>query len=166
MRRIGISVTLVVGLLVLLGAISFALIETGEVVVLHTTDDRGEVSSTRLWVVDYDGSPWIGAGRSNRRWLARLRANPRVELIRAGRVQCHLAQPVEDPEIVDIVLTLFQEKYRTQSLGARFINWVAGRRDPTNRAVIHLDPCLEPTARGWSVFSFLIRDELNLARAA
>ncbi len=45
MRRIGIGVTLVVGLLVLLGAVSFALIETGEVVVLHTTDDRGEVSS-------------------------------------------------------------------------------------------------------------------------
>ena len=161
MRRIGIGVTLVVGLLVLLSAVSFALIETGEVVVLHTTDDRGEVSSTRLWVVDYDGSPWIGAGRSNRRWLARLRANPRVELVRAGRAQCHLAQPVEDSEIVDTVLALFQEKYRTQLLGSRFFNWLAGRRDPTDRAVIHLDPCREHTARGRSVFSFLVREELS-----
>ena len=147
MRTIGTGAALVVGLFALLGATSFALIETGEVVVLHTTDDRGEVATTRLWIIDYNSSPWIGAGRSNHRWLARLIANPRVELVRDDRVQRHVAQPVEDTEIVDAVLALFQEKYRTQLLGSRFFNWVAGRRDPTDRAVIRLDPLVAGVGR-------------------
>ena len=54
--------------------------ESGEVVVLESQDDQGEVQSTRLWVVDHDGSMWLRAGDDQSGWYQRLMNN-----VQAGR---------------------------------------------------------------------------------
>ena len=40
-------------------AVFYVLIELDEVVLLRTTDDRGQVFETRLWVADHGGQPWL-----------------------------------------------------------------------------------------------------------
>ena len=54
----GAVVALVVGTY----ALMFGASESGEVVVLTTTDDTGTAHSTRIWVVDVDGKQWLRSG--------------------------------------------------------------------------------------------------------
>lgn len=67
--RIGLA--LLVLLAGLLGLIQVAS-ETGEVVILETRSADGSASTTRLWVVDHDGSAWLRAGSSSAGWLPDL----------------------------------------------------------------------------------------------
>ena len=66
-------------MVVLVPFIYFGLImlasESGEVVVLESQDDQGELQSTRLWVVDHDGSMWLRAGDGQSGWYQRLMTN-------------------------------------------------------------------------------------------
>ena len=99
--RIGTGVAALPALLL---AAIFFLIEIAETVLLRTLDDHGHVEETRLWVVDFDGSPWLGAGGGEtRRWYQRLLAFSRVEVVRAGQVQCFEAAPDFDPATRDAV---------------------------------------------------------------
>ena len=55
--------------------VAYLLIESGEVIVLHTTDGQGSTFQTRLWVVDHQGRPWVGTtDPSHTTWVARIRA--------------------------------------------------------------------------------------------
>ncbi len=99
-------------------AIILVLIEQGETVVLRTFDEHGEVEETRLWIVDFQGSPWLGAGGGRtRRWYQRLSAVPQVEVVRRGVTACYRADPVPDPEVRDAVIDLTRKKYRLGNLG-------------------------------------------------
>ena len=70
----------------------FMVIELGrEVVTLRTQDRDGSCKETRLWVVDYEGNPWLHS--AGEEWEQRFEANPVVELIRGGNIERYIAEP-------------------------------------------------------------------------
>ena len=93
------------GLLVLLGLIplliaggSYLAGERIEVVALRTLDAEGHAHDTKLWIVDYQGRPWVRAARPKLGWVERIRANPRVELVRGDETAAYTAAIVESPD--------------------------------------------------------------------
>jgi hypothetical protein len=122
----------VVALLGALGLGVVALSESGEVVVLTTSDERGQLHTTRLWVVDVDGSPWLRAGQEGSGWYERLRARPDVQLERGEGSQPYQAVPV--PEASERINGAMAEKYgladRIIALGRREGGSIAIRLDP------------------------------------
>lgn len=83
--------------------------ESGEVVVLQTRDEAGDVHQTRLWVVDHEGSAWLRAGNPTGGWFPRLSARPDVVLVRGSLALPYRAVPA--PEARDTINDLMHEKY-------------------------------------------------------
>jgi hypothetical protein len=71
--------------------------ERTEVVVLRTVDAGGVTHATKMWVVDYDGVPWVRVANAERGWYRRLLAHPEVELERGDASTARLAHP--DPAL-------------------------------------------------------------------
>lgn len=141
---LAIGASLVVAPIVLLYGLVATLHEIGEIAVLRTSDDQATVRETRLAVLDYQGSTWIGADSGGKRWFSRLRANPRVELLRGGVPRCYIAVPVEDPEIREEVFRRIEEKYligRLAALVRRQLFVREGDSPETAATAIRLDPC-------------------------
>ena len=107
MRALLLAVGLAVGAIVL----ASSSVDEGEVVTLISTDSAGAAFETQLWIVDVDGSLYLRAGSPHSRWLARLRAQPHVTLVRGGvRVEAS-ALPQTDPKILSLVNERMAEKY-------------------------------------------------------
>lgn len=70
-------------LVVAFGALQYAASERVEVVELHTLNDEGEQVSTRLWIVDHDGHPYL-RGDTGSGWFTRLRASDVISVTRNG----------------------------------------------------------------------------------
>jgi len=123
------------GLLLLLLALGIAqhfAAESGEVVVLTTSDTEGQPHETRLWVVDHEGSAWLRAGADVQAWYGRLLAKPEVEVERGGTRQSFTAVPRLDQQ--GTVNRLMREKY---GWADRFISLLFGRDESVP---IRLDP--------------------------
>lgn len=109
MRKIlGWSIGLLLAVAVGVFALQLVASETGEVVVLHTTAD-GVDHTTRLWVVELDGSLWLRSGGGDSGWYARLAAEPRIRLERHGETQSYVAEPESSRR--DEINALMAEKY-------------------------------------------------------
>jgi hypothetical protein len=108
MRAILLLVGLLVGLVVVVTTFG---VDEGEVVNLTTVDANGARFETQVWIVEIDGVSWLRAGRPRAKWLARLRANPAVELERGEEVKLYTAIPVDDPSARDAVNRAMAEKY-------------------------------------------------------
>ncbi|MFT4561497.1 MAG: hypothetical protein ACI9BW_001238 [Gammaproteobacteria bacterium] len=52
--------------------------KSGEVIIVTTTDSKGIPHETRLWVVDYDESPWLRAGSLESGWYQRMNSNTEI----------------------------------------------------------------------------------------
>jgi hypothetical protein len=145
MRKLVQGLAIVLGVIALIVAAFYVLIELDEVVVLRTTDDQGEVFQTRLWVADHAGHPWLVARFPDRRWLAHLRANPRAELVRGGLTQCHLAAVVEDDAKREELTPVFVHKYRrvitVTLIPSRVRKLVTSDPKSAEPVLIRLDPC-------------------------
>lgn len=119
MRRVllGVGILIVVAVLLVLGHLAF--IEIGrEVVTLRTQRPDGTWQSTRLWIVDSGGTPWLHSGGAS--WLARFEGDPVVELERGGRIlryRAHAA-PGPHPEIDE----LLRAKYGVADRWVRFVS--------------------------------------------
>lgn len=126
----------------LIGA-AYLLIESGEVIVLHTADAQGAAFQTRLWVVDHQGRPWVGTtDPEHTTWVARLRTHPMVEFEREDVRECRLAVFVNDPAVRARVNELYDEKYRIPLYGSRLLKIIGGiRRDVEEQVLISLEPC-------------------------
>ena len=111
MRRIVRGLLVVVALLVAFAATLLALSEWGEVVVLHSRAESGELRATRLWVVDDSGATWLRASGRERGWFTRVAVNPEVELERGEQRVAYNAVVVDTPETVARVSSLMREKY-------------------------------------------------------
>ena len=83
------------GILLVVGfawwAIQMVAAESGEVVILTTTDAEGRPHDTRLWVVDYSGAAWLRAGADMAGWYERLVAGPEIVVERNGQAQAYVA---------------------------------------------------------------------------
>jgi hypothetical protein len=120
-------------LLLLLVGGYFAMVESGEVVVLETRDAAGP-HRTRVWVVDHDGAAWLRTGNPKNPWLARLRANPEVTVTRGGESRAYLAVPVEDEATREQINSLELEKY---ALAEKLLRLLL---DTSHATPIRLDP--------------------------
>lgn len=83
--------------------------ESGEVVVLTTTDESGEAHETRLWVVDHEGDTWLRSGGEIQGWYQRLVARPDVQVERGGTQTAYRAELV--PEARDAINAQMNAKY-------------------------------------------------------
>ena len=141
MRRVGIVIGALASLFVLVVAISIALIESSEVVVIHTRDATGGFHRTRVWVVDHGGRQWVAPGNRSNAWYQRLVADSRVELARSGVRLCHVASVVEAPASIP-VLELFLQKYASVIRVTGMLNrLVEPMGDESPPVAVRLDPC-------------------------
>jgi hypothetical protein len=85
--------------------------EQTEVVVLRTFDAEGGAHDTKMWIVDALGSPFVRVANPRRGWYQRLRAEPRVELVRGGRTLPMTALPEDSPAVRRAVDAAYAEKY-------------------------------------------------------
>ena len=140
-RRVGIVAASLVGVFLLTIAGSVALIESGEVVVIHTRDAAGETHAARIWIVDHEGRQWVAPGNRSNAWFQRLSADPKVELVRAGVRSCHLAAVVESPASIP-VLERFLQKYASVIRATGLLNLILEPGgDETPPVAVRLDPC-------------------------
>jgi hypothetical protein len=108
MRRVLLSALLA---LFALGLGTYVAGEQTEVVRLRTFDGKGEPFETKMWAVDHDGDVFVRVANPRRHWYLRLRANPKVELLRNGRVMPLVAEPTDDAALRAAVDARFREKY-------------------------------------------------------
>jgi len=107
--------------------------ERTEVVVLRTYDGEGAPQETKMWVVDYQGAPFVRIGRPGRGWGERAKANPNVELVRAGATTPRRAVLVGEPETLHAVAEAFAAKYG-------WVDWWYGVVVRKNPETLRLDP--------------------------
>jgi hypothetical protein len=134
------------GILLLLGALPLVVGggawlagERLEVVQLRTLDGEGHPHDTKLWIVDHEGQPWVRAARPTLGWVTRIRANPRVELVRAGQTTPYTAVIVESPEDKQEIDAAISAKY---GLIDRWYEFLV-----RHQTVIRLDPDGAPAPR-------------------
>jgi len=102
-------VTVVLAVLILLYGLMMTASESGEVVVLTTTESDGSAHETRLWTVTHDGAQWLRSGSPSSGWYARLLANPDVT-VRLGTREFP-ATAVPNPAATTTINALMNEKY-------------------------------------------------------
>lgn len=83
--------------------------ERVEVVELHTTDPAGETVTTRLWVVDHEGTPYLRVGGDGSGWYSRLTENVEIRMTRGGETKTYKAVP--EPDKSAAINDLMQAKY-------------------------------------------------------
>ena len=97
--------------------------ETGEVVVLHSTNPAGEVETTRLWVVDFEGAQYLRETGGTSGWYTRLTANPAIRVERGGELADYTAvpQPEHSARINELMLDKygFRDRYVGLLIGSR-----------------------------------------------
>ncbi len=119
----GVLLALAVGF----GLLQYAASERVEVVLLHTLNEQGGQVTTRLWVVDHEGHPWL-RGDAGSGWFARLRANDRVSLTRNGNTTSY-SYRIRNENLATIH-QLMREKY---TWGDQLVSLMAG--DGTSNAI-------------------------------
>ena len=93
-----------------------------EVVELHTQDESGQEVTTRLWIVDYDGHPYLRTSDEQSGWFTRLNAQQKIKLTRTNNTQTY--ETTQAPELRGRINTLMHDKY---TWGDSFIGAVFGR---------------------------------------
>jgi hypothetical protein len=104
-------VLLLAGVLVAVVAVGIIGAESGEVIVLHTTDADGADHTTRLWIVDDADGAWLRAGHDGLPWFRDLEARPNVAIERGGEILAVRAVPSRDPADHARVNALTATKY-------------------------------------------------------
>ena len=157
MRRAGKIAAIVVAVPVLLFGLGFALIESGEVIVLRRWVDPDRAFIARLWVVDHDGDPFVGkADPSEARWVRRLQEERFVQVTRGGVTDCREAIPLADPQARREVYAAYQSKYRIPLYGSRLLGLLFGSTPDLAEAersgvLFRLAPCPETQEKARSV---------------
>lgn len=132
MRKLGIALAGVVGLLAALALLHLAFVElSGPVVELESRDAEGQVHATHLWTVEVDGHSYLAAGNDGAAWLARVRARPDVVVVREGRREAVRAVP--EPARREAVLAAMRARY---GLGDRWVRALVGEE----AVPVRLDP--------------------------
>lgn len=113
-RLFGLTVTVVV----FSACGVYALSEIGpEVVTVETFSPDGTPVSTRLWIVDAEGQPWLRAALPwAQAWLHRMEERPRVVVHRVTGVREFEAVLVREPEAAERVGALMRAKYGLRDL--------------------------------------------------
>lgn len=112
------AIAFLIGLVIVLVAGHFAVIEVGrEVVTLRTRLADGGWHETRLWIVDDTGGSWLHSAGED--WLRRFDGAPVVEVERGGETLQYTAHAVPGPH--PAVDRLLREKYGWADRWVRFL---------------------------------------------
>jgi hypothetical protein len=130
-RRISVAAVILV---LAFAATTLVALEGSEVVVLHTGLGRSEPHATRVWIADYDGSPWIESASPERDFYRDILADPNVELQRSGERSKYRAVPVEGREGHELIRSLLRERYGWADA------WIGLLADTSNSIAIRLEP--------------------------
>ena len=125
---------ILIGIVMSIGILQYVASERIEVVELHTMDASGQEQTTRLWVVDHDGLPYL-RGDDSSGWVQRLKASEQVELTRSGGRHAYTwdVKPQNTPAINQ----LMRDKY---TWGDRVITALVGDRSESNMiALMRID---------------------------
>jgi len=116
------------GTILLLAVLVFGLqmlaSERVEVIELHTLDSNEDEVTTRLWIVDDAGFPYLRVGAGNSAWSERLLAHTEFDVTRADERARYTA--VARPEKRERINQLMHEKY---TWGDTIIGLIVGTRD-------------------------------------
>ena len=119
MKRLAITVVVIVSLCAGYAAIHLAMIDVGkDIVILHKKTGDGTTSTTRLWIVDVPGHSWLHHGWSDAAWIQHLQEEPVVTINRDGAEHRYLASP--DPGSDPEVHRLLRDKYGLADRLVRF----------------------------------------------
>ena len=88
-----------------------SLLDMGEVVIIHTTDDASRSHETQVWIVELDGEKYLRASRPGARWLVRLRHRSAAVMERDGEEGEVRAYPEDEASVRDRVNRAMAEKY-------------------------------------------------------
>ena len=137
MRRLLVALAGAVALLAAYALAHWTLIEVGrEVIVLRTEEADGSRYTSRLWIVDVGGTPWLHGDRGSR-WEQNLAVRPVVEVVRGGETRRWRAVPVPGPHPeIDAAL---RSKYGVADVWVRFV-----ARDGDTTTPVRLEPVAEP----------------------
>ena len=103
LKSVLIGFGVAVGLLATAVLGSLLLIESEEVVVIHTQDPEAESFETRVWIVDHEGAVWIAPGNRSNQRFERLRRRSAIELTRDGTTSCRVASVVKGDEALAVL---------------------------------------------------------------
>ena len=120
-------------LIVAFGALQYAASERVEVVELHTLNDEGEQISTRLWIVDHDGHPYL-RGDTGSGWFTRLRASDVISVTRNGDTVSY-SYRIRN-ENLETVNRLMREKY---TWGDQLVSMFGGDGSQSNAIELTLE---------------------------
>ena len=136
------TLQLAVAIVLIGGGTVYAVSEIGpEVVTVETFSPDGTPVSTRLWIVDAEGRPWLRAALPwAGDWLQRMETRPRVVVHRVTGVREFDAVLVREPEAVERVGALMRAKYGMRDLLVSLPGLVKGT------VPVRLDPV--PVAAG------------------
>jgi hypothetical protein len=122
---------------VLFFALYATMAELEEVISLKALDREGNPADLRLWVVDYEGRPWVvmpGSKSDNHG----LEEGP-VVMFRNGVDVCVVATQSDDRALVDEIVRIRHQKYLVQRLATMV--GLFGETAGAETVTLRLDPC-------------------------
>jgi hypothetical protein len=125
-------------LLLLLGACAFwgwqnLTHATGEIAVLRTKGTGHVERYASVWYVRANHALWIRAENRERRWLAEIHADPRVELAIDGQTRVYEAHPMDVRDYQTYIDAEFRKKYGVT-------DWMRSLKGDRNTLPIQLKP--------------------------
>ncbi len=127
-------------LVAVLAAVTLVALEGQEVAVLRTRAADGGQRTTRVWVADVKGVPWIEAASPERPFYTDIERDPRVELERAGRTASFVAHPLPGPGGHAEIRALLRARYGWAD------RWIGAIADTSRSIAVRLEPA--PAAGG------------------
>ena len=131
LKRVALAVFVTIGLF---GAITLAVLEGPEVVVVHTTDAAGTPRPTRTWIADDNGFSWIEAANPQREFYQHIVVHSDIEVERHGEVRRYHAVPIATPDGHRLIRRLLAEKYGFADA------WIGLIADTSRSLAIRLEP--------------------------
>ena len=106
--------------------------ERVEVIDLFTTDELGEMQTTRLWVMDDEGYQYLRVGSDGSGWFDRVLQNGEIKVGRNGTTASYTV--VQRADKSERINDMMQEKY---TWGDTFFATLLGSRDGSIPLELH-----------------------------
>jgi len=117
------------------GVLTWAALESAEVVVLRTFDASGTSRDSRVWIADDEhGTAWIEAAEASKPFYIRHLARPEVELVRGGKLVAMHAVPLPGDAGHRRIRAMLAEKYGWRDA------WIGLLVDTSGSVAVALSP--------------------------
>ncbi|PCI75800.1 MAG: hypothetical protein COB20_12080 [SAR86 cluster bacterium] len=121
-----------IGLMLVFLVVQTLASERIEVIDLYTTDESGEMQTTRLWVMDDEGYQYLRVGADGSGWFDRILQNGEIEVGRDGITASYTV--VQRPDKSERINDMMQEKY---TWGDTFFATMLGSREGSIPLELH-----------------------------